>query len=56
VTAPFETRLEMAGEPGAKWLEVRLPDGRPAWVQTGDVDLDPQPLSAPEAVAFASRL
>ncbi len=43
ITVPFESRLEVLTEPQdaeRRWLEVRLPDGRSAWVQSGDVSLD----------------
>src|SRR5258707_7843513 len=43
VTVPFESRLEILNETQdaeGRWLEARLPDGRSAWVQSGDVLLD----------------
>ena len=55
LTVPFETRLEMAGEPGERWLKVRLVDGGSAWVQTGDVLLHPEPLSVEASIALARR-
>jgi cell wall-associated NlpC family hydrolase len=61
ITVPFESRLELAAEPkaeageAARWLEVRLPDGRAGWVQTGDVSLDPKPLGIAETLEFAKR-
>jgi gamma-D-glutamyl-L-lysine dipeptidyl-peptidase len=57
ITAPFETRLEVTAEPGEhpKWAAVRLPDGRAAWAQFGDLEFNPSPLSAVEAVEFARR-
>ena len=56
-TAPLETRLEVVrGESASgRWLEVRLPDDRTAWVQTGDVTFDAKPLSIPELVEFSKR-
>ncbi len=59
MTAPFEARLEVVSEPEAesrRWIEVRLPDGRTAWVQRGDVSLDHKPLGIPATVALARRL
>ena len=58
LTAPFEARLEVVSEPEAenrRWIEVRLPDGRPAWIQRGDVSLDRAPLDIPAAIALARR-
>jgi len=62
LTAPFETRLEVAsdasGRPpaeGDRWIEVRLPDGRTAWIQTGDVAFDVKPLDIPAMLALARR-
>jgi cell wall-associated NlpC family hydrolase len=43
ITIPFESRLEVLAEPQdaeGRWLEVRLPDGHSAWVQSGDVTLE----------------
>jgi len=57
LTVPFETRLEAVSQPaeGARWLQVRLPDDRPGWIQTGDVAFDVKPLSIPEMLALAKR-
>jgi hypothetical protein len=57
VTAPFETKFEVIAEPpGAdKWIQVRLPDDRPGWVQLGDVSFEPKPLTIPETIAFSKR-
>jgi hypothetical protein len=58
LTLPFEARLELTGPPQGnegRWLEVRLPDNRRAWVQRGDVTLDPKPLSIKEAIELAKR-
>lgn len=62
LTLPFEARLEVAGHPPAdseegeeRWLEVRLPDDRRAWVQRGDVTLDPKPLTIKETIELAKR-
>lgn len=58
LTVPFETRLEVVSEPDAedhRWIQVRLPDDRAAWVQRGDVAFDPRLLSASEMVEFARR-
>jgi cell wall-associated NlpC family hydrolase len=56
VTVPFETKLEVIGEPeGQRWLQVRLPDDRPGWVQLGDIAFEPKPLSIPEMIASSKR-
>jgi len=58
ITLPFESRLEVLGEPveNGRWLEVRLADGRTAWVQTGDIATEPKRMTIPETLEFAKRL
>lgn len=56
VTVPFETRLEIIAEgkgDDSGWLQVRLPDQRSAWIQAGDVNLEPHPLTIKESIALA---
>jgi cell wall-associated NlpC family hydrolase len=57
LTVPFETRLEVVAEPEAagRWLQVRLPDDRPAWIQRGDITLAFKKLTIDETVAFSKR-
>ena len=57
LTVPYETQLEIISEAksGERWLEVRLADGRTAYVQAGDVIFDPKPLSIEDAIALAKR-
>lgn len=58
LTVPYETRLEVVAEPEAedrRWLEVRLPDDRAAWVQRGDLSFDARALDVPEMIALAKR-
>jgi hypothetical protein len=58
LTVPFETRLEGVSEQGDEeggWLAVRLPDGRSAWVQRGDITFDAKPLSIAQAIALSQR-
>lgn len=59
ITIPFESRLEVVAEPAdqhGRWLQVRLPDDRSAWIQAGDVTLDPkQNASIPELIAWSKR-
>jgi cell wall-associated NlpC family hydrolase len=55
LTVPFETKLEVIHEDSAagRWLEVRLPDGRPGWLQRGDATFDSKPLSIGETIVFS---
>jgi cell wall-associated NlpC family hydrolase len=58
LTLPFEARLEVVVErenDGGRWIEVRLPDERSAWIQRGDVDLNPRPRSVKETIELAKR-
>jgi len=57
LTVPFETTLEVIQEvdTAERWLEVRLPDDRPAWVQRGDVTLDRKPMSIEEIIALSKQ-
>ena len=57
LTVPFESRLEVVAEPPdqARWLQVRLPDDRSGWLQTGDIAFDAKPLSIPEMIEFSKR-
>jgi hypothetical protein len=57
LTVPFETRLEAVSKPSAedRWLQVRLPDDRAGWIQSGDVAFHQKPLSIPEMLALAKR-
>jgi len=58
LTLPFEARLEVVAESTReedRWLEVRLPDGRRAWVQQGDVRAGGAPLGVGEVIALAKR-
>lgn len=58
LTVPFETRLEVIDEPkseSGRWISVRLPDEREAWIQRGDVTFEPRKLSIDEMVTLAKR-
>ncbi len=59
ITVPFETRLEAvvsaSDAENERWLQVKLPDARTAWVQRGDVTLDAKPMSIEETIALAKR-
>lgn len=58
LTVPFESRLEVAldddGDDG-RWLKVRLPDWRTAWIQSGDGNRDSRPLTIAESIELARR-
>jgi hypothetical protein len=58
LTVPFEARLEVIAEPPSddrRWIQVRLPDDRAAWIQRGDVTFETRTLSASETAEFAKR-
>jgi len=58
MTLPFEARLEVvpaAGNNAGRWIQIRLPDERTGWIQRGDIDSDPKPLSVSEAIELAQR-
>jgi hypothetical protein len=61
LTVPFETKLEVTSPsegPAAEsayWIEVRLPDDRAGWIQSGDVAFDREPLDIPAMLALARR-
>ncbi len=38
-----------------RWIEVRLPDGRNAWLLRGDVTLDRKPMSIEEVIALSKQ-
>ena len=56
-TVPYETRLEVVAEPepAGRWIQVRLPDDRPGWVQRGDITFDPPRMDVDELIAFSKR-
>ena len=58
MTAPYEVRLEVVGEPDQgkdRWIQVRLPDDRAGWVQRGDVIFEPKTMTIGETIAHARR-
>ena len=57
LTVPFESHLEVspAREEDPRWLRVRLPGGRKAWIQRGDVTFDPKPRTVAEVVELSRR-
>ena len=54
---PYGVRLERVngGKDTSRWLEVRLPDDRRVWIQTGDVRTDLKPLSLEASLDLARR-
>jgi len=55
---PFEARLEVIAGPigdDDRWLQVRLPDDRTAWIQSGDVTFSVRKLSIPELIEWSKR-
>ena len=58
LTVPYETRLEFLSEgkgDSAGWFQVRLADGRAAWIDHDDVIVDPRPLSIDESIELGKR-
>ena len=58
LTVPFETKLEIIAEgtgDNSRWLQVRLPNKDSAWIQIGDVNLQPHPLTIPESIELGKR-
>lgn len=61
LSAPLSAVLEVAGDKGERWLEVRLPDDGRAWIQKGDGISTQAPWAWPrrpaaDMVALAKRL
>jgi gamma-D-glutamyl-L-lysine dipeptidyl-peptidase len=55
---PWESRLEPATDKTKnteRWLQVRLVDGRAAWVQRGDISDDFSPIGIAEMLQLAHR-
>jgi len=57
LVVPFETKLEVVAEPAdnQRWIQVRLVDDHPAWVQRGDIIFDPAPLSIEATLELSKR-
>lgn len=57
LTAPFGARLERvnSGKDTERWLEIRLPDHRLAWIQRGDVRTELKPLGIAASLELAKR-
>src|SRR5262245_3383137 len=58
LTVPFETRLEVVAEPesgGMRWVQVRLADDRPGWVQRGDLSFESKHLTIAGMIELSKR-
>lgn len=58
LTIPFESRLEITDEGKGKddgWLQIRLVEGRLAWIQRGDLELSSQKLTIDQSIALGRR-
>ncbi len=58
LTLPFESRLEVLGPhdaPQSRWIKVALPDGSQAFIQRGDVVINPSLVSREEICALSQR-
>ena len=55
ITLPFDTRLEIIKRDSPRWYQVRLVDGRSAFIQSGDVRSPAAPLSIPDDIALAKK-
>ena len=55
MTLPFESRLQLMApvKEGYRWLQVRLPDQRTAYIQRGDVQFDERKLTRREMCQFS---
>lgn len=50
-----EGKAKAGNEKEDGWLQVRLPDKTSAWILSGDVAIDPKPLTIPESIDLAKR-
>ena len=57
MTAPYGVRLERVngGKDTKRWLEIKLPDTRIVWIQSGDVRTELKPLSLEASLGLAKR-
>ena len=58
LTVPFETRFEILPQPQPEnrdYLHVRLLDQSTAWIDRGDVEPNPRPLTISESIELAKR-
>lgn len=58
LTLPYDSRLEVIEQMGGadgRWIKVKLVDGSIAYIQRGDVTLNPQLISHDEMIALSHR-
>jgi cell wall-associated NlpC family hydrolase len=58
LTVPFETWLKVIPQlppENQDYFQIRLVDGRVAWLDRGDVEPNPHSLTIPESIDFAKR-
>ncbi len=58
LTVPFETRLEVLVEPeeqNRRWIQVRLPDERTAWIQRGDIHFPERLMTIDEVIELSKQ-
>lgn len=53
ITLPFSVKLPIIKVLDQKWIQVGLVNGESAWIQQGDVRVNPQPLSVAELVSLS---
>lgn len=54
-SAPYESRLEVVREEDERWVLVRMPSGREAWIQKGDTAPALDTLDVPQLAEHARR-
>ncbi len=57
MTLPFSAMVRLTQEPDAttRWLQVQLIDGKTAWIQRGDLDLNPKTKTLDEMIALSRQ-
>jgi len=57
MTLPFSTMVQLVERPDAdsRWLLIRLIDGQKAWIQRGDLNLDPKPIQLDMMLALSKK-
>lgn len=55
LTAPYSTKLPLIKILNERWLMVRLVDGSTGYIQKGDVEINPQPLTLEEMLAESKK-
>ena len=52
---PFESRLEIIDNSNPRWIKVRLPDNKEAYIQKGDVEIGSKKLTLEEMCLFSKN-